>query len=166
MQACLKHPFLRELLARGLTWQHIKKRAKSVDKTLRIRKAELKPAFSNKHKQARYDFCMDMLSKPPEFLQSIVWVDESSVPFVPAPPHYVGNIGDHYTVTDSRVPKDKRHTLYIHYILAVCYATGLVRLDILSFTPGYDNPIQYQVSATASFAHLPLANATQPGIAY
>ncbi|KAL4431248.1 hypothetical protein ABPG75_006504 [Micractinium tetrahymenae] len=96
--------------------------------------------------EERYNFCIDMLSQPPEYLHSIIWEDESSVPYDPQPQKVIGQRGKEILITDPRKHTDKRHVPYIHYALAVCWAAGLLDFRILSYTKGYDCPIEYHVS--------------------
>ena len=93
-----------------------------------LKKESIRPAFSEKDKQIRYEFALKMLQEPPEFLHSIVFMDESSVPFTPAPQRQVAVKGEDVLHTDERVPHDKRQITNLHYLLAVCYATGLACL--------------------------------------
>jgi hypothetical protein len=147
MQACLKSTYLRNKVEQGYAPEYLWRRALERDKTLMLKKESIRPAFSAKDKQIRYEFALKMLQEPPEFLHSIVFMDESSVPFTPAPQRQVAVKGEDVLHTDERVPHDKRQITNLHYLLAVCYATGLVKLEILSFTKGYDAPIQFYVSA-------------------
>ena len=128
---------------------HLWRRAKQRDPKLTMKLETLKPEYTEEEKQRRYEFALQLLQQPPEFLRSIVWLDESSVPLSPEPIKWIGRKGEDLLQTDRRAAKDKRKITYIHYLLAVCYAHGLVRLSILSYTKGYDNPIQFYVSAAA-----------------
>lgn len=142
----------------GYSPAYLWKRALDRDSTLMLKKESIRPAFSEKDKQIRYEFALKMLQQPPEFLQSIVFMDESSVPFLPAPQRQIAVIGEDVLHTDKRVPHDSRQIQRIHYLLAVCYATGLVKLEILSFTKGYDAPIQFYVSRCCRCCCLPHLN--------
>jgi hypothetical protein len=137
---------LKRQVAKGCTPAYLAKRAKDANPKIRIAHETLKYQFTAAEKERRLKFAIEMLAQPPEFLRSIVWIDESSVPLVPAARTYIGTRGDNYTRTDPRIPGDRRRIPYIHYILAVCYAEGLVKMDILSYTKGYANPIQFYVS--------------------
>ena len=155
LQACKRNPYLQSLVAQGHSVAYLARRAHESNRKIRLGHETLKYQFSAAEKRRRLAFAIEMLNQPPEFLKSIVWVDESSVPLVPAPRTYIGTAGDNYTRTDPRIPSDRRKIPYIHYILAVCYAEGLVQLDILSFTKGYANPVQYYVSKGLSFPASP-----------
>ena len=86
LQACLKSTYLRHKVAmEGYSPAYLWKRALDRDSTLMLKKESIRPAFSEKDKQIRYEFALKMLQQPPEFLQSIVFMDESSVPVLPAP---------------------------------------------------------------------------------
>lgn len=108
--------------------------------------------------QERVEFCYKMLSEPPEWLHGIVFLDESSVALSPKPQRVICRRGKEALVTDPRTRKDKRQIQYLHYMLSVCWATCLVKLDILSFTKGYVDPVQYYVSGCCP----PPAAARQP----
>lgn len=149
LQACKKNKYLRDLVAQGHSPLYLWRRAKQRDPKLTMKLETLKPEYTEEEKQRRYEFALQLLQQPPEFLRSIVWLDESSVAINPKRSQRIGRKGEDLLSTDRRVVKDKRQIQYIHYLLAVCYAHGLVRLSILSYTKGFDNPIQYYVSAAA-----------------
>lgn len=150
MQACRRNQFLKHLRSTGLSVAYLRARARDINPKLMLKVERLKPEFSDADKERRVKFCKEMLDKPPEFVKSIVWIDESSVPLTPVPQTYIGERGEErYTRTDPRMGKTVWDKPRLYYLLAVCYATGLVKLDILSFTPGYEDPVQYLVSAAA-----------------
>jgi hypothetical protein len=149
LQACARNTDLQRLVQQGFTPEYLARKAKKADPTLKVGIEILRPEYTAEEKLRRYNFCLSMLEQPPEFLQSIVWIDESSVPIDPAALTYIGTKGQYYTRTDPRRHKDKRQITYIHYILAVCYAHGLVHMDVLSFTHEYHDSVQYYVSAAA-----------------
>jgi hypothetical protein len=154
LQAFQKRTHLKELLAakadRGVTMEYIFTRAQLADPTLVIKKAVLRPEFTTQEQEQRCEFALKMLNEPPEWLKGIVFMDESSVPVDPQPQTYIGERGKEYVKTDKRKRKHPLQIPRLHYELAVCYATGLLSLDILSFTSGYDDPVQYYVSGCAA----------------
>lgn len=150
LQALRKRPRLREIIQRtGVTPEHLWVLARQVDPSLKFVKPVLKPEYTKAELEERVQFCFDMLNEPPEWLRGIVWVDESSVPLDPQPQKVIGHKGKETLLTDPRKITDKRKVPHIHYMLAVCWATGLVKMDILSYTKGYNDPVQYYVSAAA-----------------
>ena len=146
----------------GLSPEYLWRRARERDPTLMLKKESIRPAFIEKDKKARLDFALRMLQKPPEFLHSIVFMDESSVPFIPLPERHIAVKGEDVLHTDRRVPHDKRQIVYIHYLLAVCYATGLVKMEILSYTKGYDARTQFYVSVCCCCCCCPHLNWADP----
>lgn len=147
VQAVKKSPVLQDIVKRArCTPQHLWRVAKVEDPKLRFVMESLKPAFTEAEMKERVEFCYKMLSEPPEWLHGIVFMDESSVPLSPRPIHVIGRKGEEALRLDPRTRKDKRQVEYIHYLLSVCWATGLVKLDILSYTDGYNDPVQYYVS--------------------
>ena len=164
MQACNKNPYLRQKVMEGLSPAYLWRRATEVDAELMLKKESIRPAFSERDKKTRFEFALKMLQEPPEFLHSIVFVDESSVPVTPVAGRQIAEKGEDVLHTDIRVPHDFRQTPYIHYMLAVCYAVGLVKLEILSFTKGYDDPTQFYVSAHCYLPHLKWAYPTHQDI--
>jgi hypothetical protein len=165
VQALDKSPVLRGILeASNTTPEYLWRQAKQADPRLQFKWTTVKPAFTEEEKLQRINFCLAMLSEPPEWLRGIVWMDESSVPFTIKPIRVIGRRGKEALQTDSRIARDKRKIPYIHYMLSVCWATGLVRMDILSFSAGAHDPVQYYVSVgcrcpaactpTSSLGHL------------
>lgn len=120
--------------------------ARKEDPRLAFVKPVLKPAYTDKELEERAKFAAAMLLEPPEWLHGMVWVDESSVPVDPQPQRVIGLKGHEILLTDKRKVTDVRKVPYIHYMLAVSWATGLVKMDILSYTKGYHDPVQYYVS--------------------
>jgi len=165
VQAFEKSQVLQDILeASNTTPEYLWRRAKKADPNLQFRFTTVKPAFTEEEKLQRINFCLAMLSEPPEWLHGIVWLDESSVPFTVRPIRVIGRRGTEALQTDPRIPRDKRKIPYLHYMLSVCWATGLVRMDILSFSAGAHDPVQYYVSVgcrcaaactpTSSLGHL------------
>lgn len=147
LQAVSRSPGLQEILKRTrCSSEYLWRACKRSDPALQFKKESVKPAFTDEEMQERVDFCYKMLNEPPEWLHGIVYMDESSVPLSPRPVLVIGRKGQEALAVDARIRKDKRQIEYIHYMLSVCWATGLVKLDILSFTKGYDDPVQYKAS--------------------
>lgn len=165
MQACVKNKWLREKVAAGFDPAYLWRRACRKDPKLMLKKESIRPEFSDEDKQIRYEFAMKMLQQPPEFLHSIVYIDESSVPFKPSAQRQIAVIGEEVVHTDKRVPHHPSQLIQLHYLLAVCYATGLVKLEILSFTKGYHDPIQFFVSVGCCMPHLNWSNSVFQPIA-
>lgn len=156
MQAVTKSKKLQRILSdTKVTPDYLWRQAKQVDSRLTFKDTSVKPAFTKEEMEERYNFCMDMLSEPPEWLHGIIWEDESSVPCCPQPIRVMGRRGDEVLFTDARVRHDKRNIPWIHYMLSVCWATGLVKFDILSYTTKYDAPVQYYVSHPGCCCSLP-----------
>jgi hypothetical protein len=153
LQACESNAKLRAIIAETeVSPDYLWRKAREFEPKLTFIKTTVKPKFTKAQMEERFAFCMDMLEKGEgltDFLHSIVWEDESSVPLEPQPLRVIGLRGREVLVQDPRKHTDKRKIPWIHYMLSVCWATGLVKLDILSYTPGYDDPIQFYVSVPA-----------------
>lgn len=148
LQAIQKRPKLQSILKEAnCSAAYLWRQAKKADPTLTMKNTTAKPEFTEEEKKERFDFCINLLSQPPEWIKAIVWEDESSVPFCPMPMRVIGHKGEEALFTDPRIPADKRKIPWIHYCMSTCWATGLLRMDILSYTTDADDPIQYQVSA-------------------
>ena len=160
LQAIQKRPQLQRILREAnCSAAYLWRQAKLADPTLTMKQTTVKPEFTEAEKEERLEFCMELLNQPPEWIKGIVWEDESSVPLCPQPMRVIGHKGEEALFTDPRIPADKRKIPWIHYCLSTCWATGLLRMDILSYTKDAEDPIQYQVSASRSAALAPLTNA-------
>lgn len=156
MQALQKSEKLQKILAEtGVKLDYLWRQAKRVDPKLCFKDTTVKPEFTKTEMEQRCNFCMDMLNEPPEWLHGIIWEDESSVPVCPQHTRVIGRHGEEALVTDKRMARDVRQVPWLHYWLAVCWATGLVKFDILSYTRKYDAPVQYYVSHPGCCCCLP-----------
>lgn len=139
---------LKDIIARsGVSPDYLWRCAKKKDPKLRFKLTAVKPEFTDKELRERVLFCYKLLAEPPEWLHGMVWIDESSVPLCPMPYMAIGRAGAEILVTDKRKPHHAKKTPWIHYLLAVNWAVGLVKMDILSFTPGFNDTMQFYVSA-------------------
>lgn len=161
LQACSKNKHLRAIIAgTQVSPDYLWRQCRKHNPKLRFIKTTVKPKFTPAQKEKRMKFCMDMLEKGDNlaaFLHSIVWEDESSVPLDPQPLRVIGLRGQEALEADPRKHTDVCQVPWLHYMLSVCWATGLVKLDILSWTPGYDDPIQFFVSVPAPRLPAPAA---------
>lgn len=149
LQAIEKREKLADILKRTrVKPEYLWRKAKQHDPKLRFKMTVVKPEFTEEEKLERVNFCLKMLAEPPEWLNGIVWVDESSVPFDPKPCKAIGRAGEELLTPDPRAHHHNASIPWIHYLLAVNYAVGLVKIDILSYTKGHFDPVQYYVSAS------------------
>lgn len=156
LQAVHKRPKLLDILRDAhCSAAYLWRKAKEADPKLTMKMTTAKPEFTEEEKEERYNFCMDLLNEPPEWIKGCVWEDELSVPFCPMPMRVIGHKGEEALFTDPRIPTDKRKIPWIHYCMATCWAKGLLRMDILSYTKQAEDPIQYQVSALLQYCPCP-----------
>ena len=87
----------------------------------------LRPEYTAEEKLRRYNFCLSMLEQPPEFLQSIVWIDESSVPIDPAALTYIGTKGQytHAQIHAGTKTRGRSHTSTSSWLSAMCMAWSI-----------------------------------------
>jgi hypothetical protein len=152
VQACERNPKLKDIIHRTkVTPDYLWRKAKERDPKLAFKGITIKPTYTEEEKDKRFTFALDMLTAGTDFLHSIVRIDVSSVPVDPQRTLAIGRKGQELLVIDPRKKRDKREASWIHYLLATCWAVGLVKCDILSFTPDYDNPNDpvFHVSAAA-----------------
>lgn len=150
MQACKKEDDLGALLEKhqdkGLTPAHLYQAARRVDPAFKLGLEVLKPAFSRGDKRQRTEYSAAALQQPDSWRKSIVYMDEGSVQLQPKPRHFLGHRGEEQLRTDSRCKRDPRQIQSLHFLLAVCWATGLLQLLPLSHSAGYEAPRIYYVS--------------------
>ncbi len=141
LQACERNTKLADIIQRtGVTADYLWRKARAKDPKLTFKGITIKPKYTEDELDKRFTFCLDMLSAGMPYLRSIVFIDESSVALDPQSTLAIGRKGTELLVIDPRKQRDKREVTWIHYLLATCWATGLLTFEILSFTKGWDNP--------------------------
>ena len=114
MQACERNAKLKDIIARtGVTPDYLWRKARAKGPQLAFKGITIKPVYTKAEVDKRCEFCLDMLTKGTEFLHSIVWIDESSVPVDPQRTLAIGRKGQELLVVDPRKHRDIREVPWI-----------------------------------------------------
>ncbi len=160
LQACALQPQLKYLCEHhGFTPAYLEQRVKAVDKMYVVRRRDLKPPLDADKKLKRLLYIDEMeecLEEWPCMMDSMMWVDESSVYLALHPGTEVAHKGEPRQVVEEPWTFLHSEGPIIRYCICVNAVLGLVGFRLLTGTTGLHRDHEYKVCCRPTLSPAPL----------